>query len=250
MSTSATSRITPAITERQFIGPESGEACGLLHPGEIHVWWRDISNSIEEVEPLRKTLSETELERAARFRFDSDRNEFVIGRGTLRTLLGAYQHQAAARIGFEYSDFGRPFLPEKGPSSRLEFNVSHSSGILLMAFARDRRIGIDVEQIRSDFNPVEIAERFFSEKERKSLRELPADNWTSAFFRCWTRKEAFIKALGEGLSHPLDMFDVSFIPDAPPTLLATRPDALEATRWLLWDVPTPQGYAAALAAER
>jgi 4'-phosphopantetheinyl transferase len=222
----------------------------LLQPGEIHVWWRDISNSIQDVEPLRKTLSEDELERAARFRFDRDRDEFVIGRGTLRKLVGEYQHQAASKVRFEYSNFGRPFLRGEEASSRLEFNISHSSGILLTAFARDRRIGVDVELIRSDFNPLEIAERFFSATERKTLRELAADAWSIAFFRCWTRKEAFIKALGEGLSHPLDKFDVSFVPDAPAALMATRPDALEAGRWLLCDVPMPQGYVAALAAER
>jgi 4'-phosphopantetheinyl transferase len=120
---------------------------------------------------------------------------------------------------------------------------------MLLAFASDRRIGVDVEKVRRDFSTVEIAERFFSEAERCALRELPREQRHEAFFRCWTRKEAFIKALGEGLSHPLDQFDVSIAPGMPPALLATRPDAREVTRWTLRDVEVPGDYAATLAAE-
>ena len=108
---------------------------------------------------------------------------------------------------------------------------------------------MDVEKIRRDFRTSEIAERFFSTAERDSLRQLPDEQRHEAFFRCWTRKEAFIKALGEGLSHPLDQFDVSLTPDSPAVLLATRPDAQEVKRWKLWNIQVPGDYSAALAFE-
>ena len=136
------------------------------------------------------------------------------------------------------------------PGNGLDFNLSHSAGIVLLAFARRRRIGIDIEAVRRDFSTTEIAERFFSPAERTALRQLPHGQRHQAFFRCWTRKEAFIKALGEGLSHPLDQFDVNLAPGEPAVLLATRPDATEAGRWALWNVPTAGNYAAALAIER
>jgi len=120
---------------------------------------------------------------------------------------------------------------------------------VLLAFAEGRQVGIDVEKLRRDFATSEIAERFFSIAEREALRALPQDQRHEAFFRCWTRKEAFIKALGEGLSHPLDQFDVSLAPGGPAVLLATRPDAQEAKRWKLWNIYVPGDYAAALAAE-
>src|SRR5208283_6416 len=142
-----------------------------------------------------------------------------------------------------------PMLATSASSDTLDFNVSHTAGLALLAFARGRKIGIDVERIRRDFGTAEIAERFFSKAERAALRELPQEQRHEAFFRCWTRKEAFIKALGEGLSHPLDQFDVSLAPGQPAALLAARPHAEEVTRWSLWDLQVPGDYSAALAAE-
>src|SRR5208283_3082224 len=142
-----------------------------------------------------------------------------------------------------------PMLATSASSDTLDFNVSHTAGLALLAFARGRKIGIDVERIRRDFGTAEIAERFFSKAERAALRELPQEQRHEAFFRCWTRKEAFIKALGEGLSHPLDQFDVSLDPHAPAALLATRPDAHEVDRWKLLDIRLLGDFVAALALE-
>jgi 4'-phosphopantetheinyl transferase len=220
-----------------------------LQTGEVHVWQRRLECPPLEVEFYRQVLSPDEVTRARRFRFDSDRNEFIVGRGTLRTLLGQYLSVPPNDLHFSYSAFGRPCVVDHKAAAALDFNISHSGGMALLAFARGRQIGVDIERVRQDFMIGEIADRFFSAAERAALRELPEDQRHAAFFRCWTRKEAFIKALGEGLSHPLDQFDVSLNPNTPAALLATRPDANEAQRWTLWDIEVPYDYVAALVFE-
>jgi len=220
----------------------------LLHD-EIHVWRQKLNSEFAGVELFGRTLSADELQRAGRFRFDAGRNEYIVACGTLRVLLGAYLNIPPRQLLFTYSKYGRPSLVNDSPASDINFNVSHSGGVALFAFVRGRRIGIDVECVRRDFETSEIAERFFSTAERAALRDLPQEQRHEAFFRCWTRKEAYIKALGEGLSHPLDQFDVSLAPEVPAILLATRPDAQEVRRWKLWDIEVPGDYAAALAAE-
>jgi len=230
----------------EFIFKVEADSELSLRPGEIHVWRRQLGCDRTNIEALREVLSPDELARAARFHFASNRDEFIVSRGTLRTLLSRYLRQRASKLRFRYSQYGRPELWANGDTTALEFNVSHSGGVLVLAFANDRRIGIDVERVRSDFSTTEIAERFFSVAERAVLRELPVEQQHEAFFRCWTRKEAFIKALGEGLSHPLD---VSLAPGLPPALLGTRPDAEDARRWFLWDIAVSEGYVGALAAE-
>ena len=224
-------------------------AVAPLSEQELRVWYRSLACSPSEFGRLHSLLSSDEIERAARFRFDADRNHFIVARGTLRMLLGAYWATAPSELSFTYSQYGKPSLVNQDGARTIEFNLSHSGGLALFAFAVGRRIGIDVETLRRDLTTSEIAERFFSTVERAALRQLPEGQRHHAFFLCWTRKEAFIKALGEGLSHPLDQFDVSLDPAGPASLLATRPDALEAHRWVLWNVPLPGDYVAALAAE-
>jgi len=146
---------------------------------------------------------------------------------------------------FCYSDKQKPSL-NHGFSNQLEFNVSHSGATAMLAFARGRALGVDVEQIREDFDTDAIARRFFSAHEVQQLFALDAAERHQAFFRCWTRKEAFIKAVGTGLSLPLGQFDVSLKPRDTNALLSTRPDSTEAERWLLRDVPAGDGYVAAL----
>lgn len=220
-----------------------------LNLNEIQVWSQNLEGAPDEVESFRSLLKPDELERAGRYQFDTNRNEYIVSRGTLRRLLGSYLDVSPLELRFVYSEFGRPGLVGEVMSDALDFNIAHSGGVALLTFARGCRIGVDVEKVRRDFATSEIAERFFSAAERTALRELPKEQRHEAFFRCWTRKEAFVKALGEGLSHPLDQFDVSLAPGEPAALLATRPDAEEARRWVLWDVPVPGDYAAALATE-
>lgn len=221
----------------------------VLGLNEIHVWHLPLPRTQGEVTSFQRLLSPDELERAARFRFENNRADYMVSRGTLRYLLGLYLSTPGEDVRFDYSAYGRPSLREESSGRTLQFNISHSGEIVLLAFAVRRRIGVDVEKIRRDFSTSEIAERFFSTAECDSLRLLPVEQRHEAFFRCWTRKEAFIKALGEGLSHPLNQFDVSLTADSPAVLLATRPDAQEVKRWKLCNLQVPSDYSAALAFE-
>jgi 4'-phosphopantetheinyl transferase len=191
-------------------------------------------------------LSIDEQQRAARFHFARDRQNYGATRALLRSLLGAYLQASPRELSFQYSDKGKPGLDSRHYGRRLVFNVSHSGDFALLGFSSRNAIGVDIEKIRVDFDSRAIAERFFSAREQKELSQIPADQQHRAFFRCWTRKEAFIKAIGEGLSHPLDQFDVS-LNAAGPVLLATRPDASEAERWCVQAVDAGPGYAAAIA---
>ena len=241
---------TPAYELYEYYPECTASSEAHLDQHEFVVWYRHLGCPPSEVTRSKGCLSSDELERAARFRFDSDRNDYIVSRGTLRSLLGATLGIAPHEVRFTYSQYGKPSLDPGAPANGVNFNLSHSAGIVLLAFARRLRIGIDIEAVRRDFSTTEIAERFFSPTERTALRQLPHQQRHEAFFRCWTRKEAFIKALGEGLSHPLDQFDVNLAPGEPAALLATRPAATEAERWALWNVSVPGNYAAALAIER
>jgi 4'-phosphopantetheinyl transferase len=216
---------------------------------EAHIWHAPLRPSSLDVSRLQPLLSEDESKRAGRFRFEKNRNEFILGRGWLRILSASYLGVSPAELGFAYSSHGKPYLSAPASAQALAFNVSHTEGMVLFAFTWSRKVGIDVENVRGDFNAPEIAERFFSVAEREALRRVPAEQQYEAFFRCWTRKEAYVKAQGEGLSHPLHEFDVSLAPDETSALLATRPDPAEADRWLLRDLPVTSGYAAAFAVE-
>ncbi len=212
----------------------------------VQVWRISQSSMKSELERFTSILSIDELQRANRFRFEKDRQQFSIARGAVRILLARYVDCDPGEIWLRFSERGKPYLD----GSDLQFNVAHSADLILLAFARGKRLGIDVEQIRRDFATDEIAERFFSDHERESLSALPVGERLNAFFRCWTRKEAYIKATGDGLSLPLNQFDVSLRPDEPAQLLATRPDSLEAHRWRMHNLDVGTGYAAALVAEQ
>ena len=214
----------------------------------IQVWTVDLDANRESVSHFRRLLSDEEVGRADKFRFEQGRNEFTITRGVLRTLLGAYLGIAPEQLRFSHSHHGKPELHGQLKHC-VEFNVSHSDGMAIVSFANARRLGVDIEKVRLGFEHERIAERFFSENEREQLRSISRQEIPHAFFRCWTRKEAFIKALGEGLSHPLHQFDVELRPGKSPCLLSTRPDPDEAPRWTLYDIPVPAGYVAALAME-
>lgn len=237
------------IVVREFCVAEECPAIPQLLPSEVHTWLCGLNRDAEQIAALQSPLSPDESHGAQRYRFDADRNEFIITRGTLRKLLAMYLSARPAELRFAYSSNGRPAVAGPAFGNPVDFNISHSGGMALLAFSRGCRIGTDIERVRRDFHTGEIAGRFFSAAERAALRELPVEQRYEAFFRCWTRKEAFIKALGEGLSRPLDEFDVSLAPGAPAALLATRPNAGEATRWSLWNIAVPCEYAAALAVE-
>jgi len=218
-----------------------------VRPGrdEVHVWRAALDRDDSEVERLWAALTPDERERAQRFHFDRDRRRFVVARGVLREILGRCLVLAPALIRFAYNEYGKPSLRED--AGGLRFNASHSAGAALYACTRGREVGVDIELLRDDFASFEIAERFFSPAEVRSLGSLPAHQRTQGFFNCWTRKEAYIKALGQGLSHPLDSFTVSLAPGEPARLISTDKDPRAAARWSIVNLKPFQGYAAALA---
>lgn len=212
--------------------------------GEVHIWQaRPVVHQLD-LDPLQ-FLSPDERQRMERFRFGTDSRNFLFCRAMLRMLLASYLGTSPAELRFAYSAHGKPSLSV--PADNLQFNVSHSHGAVLYAFSRGKRIGVDVEFIRHDLNVEEIATRFFSMAEQEELQQ-SSDEYKS-FFHCWTRKEAFVKARGEGLSCPPDSFDVSVAPECSEVALTTRPDRSEAQRWQLHSLNSFPGYAAAVAVE-
>jgi len=223
-----------------------GEA-RTLPSDEIHIWHGTFSSTqLAELTP-RNLLSEDETDRLLRFHFEKDRQNFLFCRSMLRILLASYLGDPPAELCFAYSAHGKPTLASS--SGSLEFNLSHSNGNFLVAITLGRKVGVDIEFLKRDLNVLEIAQRFFSTAERQAIRALPDTLQHDAFFSCWTRKEAFVKARGEGLSRPLDSFDVSVTPDEESVSLATRPDNSEADRWTLLSLNCFPGFKAALAVE-
>lgn len=217
-----------------------------LPDNEVHLWRIDLQALRPSEARWQKILSSDEAARAARFHFPVDRQRFSISRGVLRTILAGYLASDAKALSFSYSSKEKPSLSAAYSNSGITFNISHSGEVVLLAFTRGRAVGVDVEQVRSDFEVDAIARRFFSPHEQEQLAAAPQDERFAAFFRCWTRKEAYIKATGDGLSLPLHQFDVSILPGHSDALIATRPDESEAATWLLREVPAGDGYVAAL----
>jgi 4'-phosphopantetheinyl transferase len=220
-----------------------------LADDEVHVWRAALDLPSGQVQYLRGSLTADELGRAERFHSEKGRQQFIAGRGILRTILSRYLAIAPGHHRFCYNQDGKPLLAPEFDHYRLNFNLAHSNGLALYAIARGREIGIDLEQIRTNFECEEIAERFFSPVEVAILRTISAEMKAEAFFNCWTRKEAYIKAQGEGLSLPLHSFDVSYAPGEPARVLATRDDPQEAARWTLQELIPGDGYVGALAVE-
>jgi 4'-phosphopantetheinyl transferase len=191
---------------------------------------------------LAALLDRDERDRAARFRFDRHRDAFSVARGALRTLAGRYLGAAPAALRFGYRERGKPFLI--APPGDLTFNVSHSGDVALIAFARGREIGVDVEHEKPLSDLLALARTSFSANEYAALCRLASADHPQAFFACWSRKEAFIKATGEGVAQ-LAAFDVSLAPGAPARLLRV-PDEPGAPAWLLHELPAIAGHAAAL----
>lgn len=211
-----------------------------LQPGDVHIWRLMLDVSVD---PYLELLQPDEIDRANRFHFEKDRKRFAIARGFLRELLGRYLQNDPKSLMFSYGAYGKPALNE----TSLRFNMSHSGSVALYALTEGREIGVDVEQIRADFTNDDIARRFFSPVEVESLCGLPGEERVEGFFRCWTRKEAYIKATGRGLSQPLDGFDVTLGPGERAALL--RNDDGTHERWTMAGIEVGPGYAGAVAVE-
>ena len=229
--------------------PAQPESPIFLAPDEVHIWRASLDQVKSAVGASYDILADDERRRADKFYFARDREHFIVGRSVLRRILGRYIEVSPDRISFDYNQYGKPALSAETGDQQLRFNVSHSHALALYAFARGREVGVDIEFAREDFASLEVAGHFFSPQEIAILRALPASDLTRAFFNCWTRKEAFIKALGEGLSHPLDRFVVSLRPGERASLLSVDGQPQEAARWSLRELFPGAGYAAALAVE-
>jgi 4'-phosphopantetheinyl transferase len=221
---------------------------GTLRDDEVHVWHVDLRSWESDAGSLLELLDPEERDRAARFKFPGPRNQFLISRAVLRQVLGCYLGIEAREVRFRTAANGKPELAN---NSDLRFNLSHTEGVAVIAIARHRQVGVDVERIRADTNAVELAERFFSHPEVEWLRSQPASEQIPAFFSCWTGKEAYIKAHGEGLSMSLSSFGVLPVPAKASSKLQLEvyDDPEEARRWTIWQLELGAGLRAALAIE-
>jgi 4'-phosphopantetheinyl transferase len=218
-----------------------------IRPREVHVWRIALIQPEQTIQHYREFLAANEIERADRYHFAKDRNRFTVARGVLRQLLGTYLNLDPREIRFVYGPQGKPDLAPPQSSSGLRFNLSHSGEVALLAVSRNLELGVDVEQIRADFASGEIATRFFSPEECAKLETIAAPESADAFFNCWTRKEAYIKARGLGLFIPLDSFEVAFAPGEEPALLQVKSGDDLASRWRFHALHPGPGYKAALA---
>lgn len=226
-----------------------GALAGELAGPRIHLWAVPLNPPAARVDALARLLTHDERERAARFRFDVHRRRFIVGRGVLRELIAAYLgRDDPAGLVFEYGPKGKPALAgPPPPGGELEFNLSNSEELALVGFNRLRPIGVDVEHLRPLDDLREIASRFFSRAESEVLLGLPLPRQQEGFFNCWTRKEAYLKAVGDGLSAPLDRFDVTLAPGDPPRMLALEGSAEKAADWRLYHLEPAPGYLGAVA---
>lgn len=220
----------------------------VISRDEVHLWRVPLQVRPPALERLWHLLSVDERQRADRFRRESDRNRFITARGRLRQIIAGYVRTDADRVRFDYNAHGKPALFMPSRRHWLRFNVSHSGQLAVYAMAREREVGIDLEYIHTTFAPMQIAKHFFTPNENAELNALSEPLQRQAFFRCWTRREAFIKARGEGLSLRWNRFDVSL---ARGTSMPSQidDDAFEASRWSLYTfIPAPD-YTGAFAVE-
>jgi 4'-phosphopantetheinyl transferase len=222
----------------------------VLTPPAVHVWRAPLRLPSPLLARLERTLSCDERVRAQSFRALEHRHAFVAARGILRDILSRYLEYPAGAVRFRYSWRGKPALASPMDHSGISFNVSHSGDIALYVVALKREVGVDVEKLRPMPDCQAIALGFFSARENDTLGTLPAYARDRGFFQCWTCKEAYIKAVGEGLSLTLADFDVRFGPGETPQILSIRDDTGEADRWMLCMVEPADGYLGALALRR
>lgn len=215
-----------------------------LLENETHIWRASLQVETSVLHALQQILTEEEVIKARRFHFEKDRCRFIVARGILKDLLSCYLHTNSGTLKFDYNAYGKPSLGFPFSESKLHFNISHSHNVVLCAFTHNRQIGVDVEYMRSDIDYEQLAKYSFSFNEQAAFYDLPIAQRRQAFFNCWTRKEAYIKARGRGLSLPLDLFDVSLV-DEPAMLLSSREDPQEVTRWSFHNLPSYPGYAGA-----
>jgi len=217
-------------------------SCDFNLMNEVHVWRVPLNISDKLLKQLFHLLSKDETDRAKKFHFEKDRKRYISTRGHLRVLIGKYLDQKPDTLVFNYNKYGKPFITDNS----IQFNVSHSKELGLIAFDLDLEVGVDIEWKRPDFGGLKIAKRFFSREELLELETLPPDEQAQGFFNCWSRKEAYIKALGKGLAIPLDKFSVNLSPGIEAVLLSTKHNPQAVYNYKLFNLEANPGYASAL----
>ena len=214
-----------------------------FEPHVVDAWTVRLDQPAAVRTMYEETLASDERDRARRFVFERDRDHYVVCRGALRQLLSAYLGMAPAAVAFAYGHRGKPSL--KGFATPPEFNVSHADGVAVIAVTAGSPIGVDIESVSRAVEFEALARRFFSTKEADELLSLPSATRQAAFFACWTRKEAYIKAIGDGLACPLDSFAVTLRPGEEPTFRWIATD--DAAKWTLRAFEPASGFLAAVA---
>ncbi len=216
---------------------------------DVHVWAANLEQPATRISSLQQILSRLEQARAAQFKFEKGRNQFITGRSLLRTILGSYLQLNPAQLRFQYNARGKPSLESSSAQGPLHFNVAHSKDLILIAVTRACPVGVDVEHLHPVNDFKDIAARFFTSGETTKLISAPADQQMVAFFNLWTRKEAYLKATGDGISGGLKEVEISCLPEEPAQILAISKNEEAAKRWTLSELNPAHGYAAAVAAE-
>jgi 4'-phosphopantetheinyl transferase len=214
-----------------------------LPAGEVHVWCAAAVLAADHHRRLGATLAPAERDRAARFMFDRDRDRYIAAHGALRAVLAGYLGREPAALAFDQGRWGKPALTGGAASAGVRFNLSHAGRLALVAVARDREVGVDVERLRGDVNALEIADRYFAPEEARLLRALPSAERVATFHRFWTGKEALGKAVGKGIVAGL----ATPMPPAAWEGIPLQDDA--GGWWRLWSLPVGAGYAAAVVVE-
>ena len=219
----------------------------LPTPKTVHVWAGPLDVPEPELAAFKKTLSQSELERATRFHFDDDRSRYIVAHGWLRQLLSSYVSVAPEELELDYGPKGKPALSGFCGGTGLEFNLTHADGLSLIAVAQGTPVGVDLERIRPMADAEHLVERFFSKSENAAFKVLPENQKAQAFFNLWTRKESWLKSTGEGIAHLLDQVEVTFAPGDSARLLRMPEVFAPITDWSLCDLAPAPGFAAALA---
>ena len=216
-----------------------------LPPSQVHVWRARLASLRPRAGELWAFLNAVERARAERFAFDSDRQDYIVARGTLRLLLSRYLETEPANVAILTAASGKPFAAESCNEKRITFNLSHSHGLCLVAIGQGLEMGVDVEKIREDVSFADLAERYFAPAEISTLGALEPNLRALGFWLVWTRKEAYLKARGSGLSESLDTFAVTADPAALPRLVSDDSD-----RWVLVHLEPGEDFVGALVAEK
>ena len=218
-----------------------------LSTGHVDIWKCCVKLGDDQIGELSSLLSTEEKARAQRLKIAEKQNQFIIARGRLRQNLGKYLNLDQHAFKFEYAVHGKPYMEERWQGHEISFNVSHSHNFILIAMSLDHQLGIDIEKIQHGKDHTALARRFFSKREQAELTVLPEEIKTRAFYSCWARKEAFVKAVGDGITYGLDTFDVSVHPDETKPLINIHTNSGEDITWSVFNIPMDEDYMAALA---